>query len=221
MLACTTAKVAYFPVNKNASSTYGTFFKSLGWIDINPEKKIFDEFTVFSHIQHPWTRYIKGVCQLAHYEYHKNHQGALRDAKFSKYLIDPHLLPISALTPYYEQIHFIPIDINVNSVKLTNDFLEKHNIEHRLTDQHIRNQADSLKKIYHKNFDELLQKNRLIVDRIYATDYELYKSTVDYYTKPVEIIQPQISEEAVVEPTPDFLNRIRGVWKILRMFPGN
>lgn len=221
ILVCADLKIAYFPVNKNASTTYGTFFKSLGWASVSAEKKIFDEFTVFSHIQHPWTRYVKGICQLAHYEYHKNYQGALRDPKFKKHFIDPHLLPISVLTPYYNQIHFIPIDTNLNSIKLTNDFLEMHNSDIRLTNKNIRHQATDLKKIYYTEFDKLLQQNRQLVDRLYATDYQLYRYSVDYYTRPKEIVQPQISEEAVVEElTPDFLKRMRGVWNILRILPG-
>lgn len=216
VLVCEDLKIAYFPVNKNASTTYGTFFKSSGWTSVSAEKKIFDEFAVFSHIQDPWTRYIKGICQLAHYEYHKNYQGAIRDPKFAKYLIDPHLLPISALTRYYQQIHFIPIDIGKNSIALTNDFLLTHGYDNLLNQKHIRHQATDLKKIYYQQFNSLLEKNRQTFDLIFADDRRLYQQWVSYYTEPEE--EPTV--EPSVEATPDFLNRIRGVWNILRMLPG-
>ena len=109
-------KLVYFPVNKNASTTYIQFFKTKKeWEHTDIFSSELNDYVWFSHIQNPTDRWIKGISEVLdtnniyHYIsdpalcvfliriYHDNHITSLRDL-FDEKVMCINFIPMSDKT---------------------------------------------------------------------------------------------------------------------------
>lgn len=125
----TSKKLAYLPVTKNASMTFASLFDQLGWassqFDLLPE-----DYTVFSHIRDPIDRHFKGTAEFIL----QSSLGYLIDNPawqkvWATAVMDIHSYPVTwSLGKKADSIHWIPIHNELDTNKITIDFLKQYDI---------------------------------------------------------------------------------------------
>lgn len=113
-------KLVYFPIYKNASTTYITFFIQLckDWKRENVWNNMYDTYTLFAHIQNPEVRYRKGIAEIA------QSQEILDNVLLHMVYYDKHVTTLhDQFGEYTNNINFIPIDHGDADV-LTEKFLK-------------------------------------------------------------------------------------------------
>jgi hypothetical protein len=122
-------KLAYFPVAKNASMTFTTLFENLGWatsqFDLLPE-----DYTVFGHLRDPIERHFKGTAEFI-LQSRMSHLIDNPEWKkvWSTAVMDIHSYPITwSLAHRADSIHWIPIHKDLDTNKITIDFLKQYNL---------------------------------------------------------------------------------------------
>lgn len=174
------SNLCYFPIQKNASTTFQTFFQSNGWQVVDKETAV--KCQLFSHIQDPWTRYVKGMTELA-YNQNERSFNSVKTTFWKDVILDPHITPIVSLTHgFTELIDFIPIDLDISSTDLTNDYLAEHKCNLRITKKDNRYVSTSKKLVYKKQVEKfLIERNLKRVLPLLEEDINLYTFWHDSY----------------------------------------
>lgn len=139
-------ELVYLPVAKNASTYYSDVFGKSGWTEDDSANINFDQDHVFSHIQHPDIRHIKGTIEALH----QNHLFYLLDSPgFAKLLavavLDLHSYPLvtSLGEDWCYKIDWIPLDLSGPTAnELTSRLLNSHGICIDFDKFTVYNQAD-------------------------------------------------------------------------------
>lgn len=181
-------KLGYIPIHKNASSTFINLFQRNRWHRFNLDK-IQSNDILFSHIQNPWQRYIKGLTEMAWLDNERSFTIVRRKSYFKAALLNPHIMPISIMTHgYTDRIHFIPIDFEVSAVDLTNQFLEQHKSKLRTTEIDRLHSANLKKQAYKKEVETWVNTKHPYskqVKLLLTEDFKLYRDALDHYKNPV------------------------------------
>jgi hypothetical protein len=182
---CPTKPLGYIPIHKNASTTFVTFFQREGWV-WSDDQALLNKIQLFSHIQSPWRRYIKGVTELAWNTNERNFKAVRQMPFFKNAMLDGHLLPISIITHgITDKIHFIPIDIEVDSITLTNQFLKQHRCKSEISRRDNQHQSSLKKQLYQKEVETWINAKHLYskqVKLILKDDFALYQSVLDIHS---------------------------------------
>ncbi len=185
--------IAYCAIPKNASSYFASTFsgKEFNWKTIKPED-INSETILFCHIRDPKERFIKGLVQvfkthnfIKYFKLEQNYENPL----FLKLFNDYHLIPISEwLEGYIHRMNFILLDHpTILANKLTNEFLEKHNIK----DKFVEGSKANISSQQIQEAQDLIRKQLLTVKgkEIYETYIEPeLKIDIEIYNKVISCI---------------------------------
>jgi hypothetical protein len=122
-------KLAYLPITKNASTTFSNLFSNLGWAesqyDLLPK-----DYKVFGHFRDPIKRHFKGTATFL---YSKNLSKLLEDKAWQRIwataVMDIHSYPITWSLGNGNQVEWLPIHENLDTNKITKDFLKEYGIE--------------------------------------------------------------------------------------------
>lgn len=146
-------RLCYFPIRKNASTTYSDFFSSRGWTPTDTITEDLYDYVWFAHIQEPRVRYVKGIAQVLDDAdlYPSIHQQPL-----NQYIVriyhDPH---VNAISEQFGEmswtINFLLLDND--SKQTTHDFLHKFGLEYP-------------DLIEYKNQNVSRRRRRLLQDRV-------------------------------------------------------
>lgn len=123
-------KLCYFPIRKNASTTYAEFFAKHRWEPAEGITEDLYDYVWFAHIQDPKTRYIKGIAQVLDDAdlYPSIHQSPLNQYVIRIYH-DPHVNAVSEqFGEKAQNINFLILD--ENSLQTTYDFLMQYDLEY-------------------------------------------------------------------------------------------
>ncbi len=159
--------IAYFPIPKNCYTFFRNEFFKHKWQDIATEKSIGPETKLFSHSRNPRERFIKGITQILYT--HFLPRGDINEALeiglakvleekdslkhipiYSNALLiafkNIHVIPIPEYVHMYtDKITFIPLDHpEYSGNELTNRFLEKNNIDIKISE--LTNRANKSTK---------------------------------------------------------------------------
>lgn len=126
-------KLFYFVHRKCASSTYIDFFKKLNWESANTTMIDWENDIVFSHIKDPLVKHRKGIVEAC------AKTGTIDVILKNTVLIplishstsfDNHSFSIERmLGKHATQVHWIPLDTDVDHKRATMDFINQHGIE--------------------------------------------------------------------------------------------
>lgn len=183
-----TSRLVYLPIHKNASTTFVRFFQRAGWVKVDKPKH---NAIIFSHIQNPWQRYIKGVTELAWNMNERSFKNVRQMPFFKTAMLDLHLLPISIIAnEYLDRIHFIPIDASIDSIVLTNQFFELHNCTLRVSNIDNLHIANLKKQAYKKEVEAWVAAKHLHrqhVKLLLKEDFKLYQSVLNELHSPAPV----------------------------------
>lgn len=144
------AKLAYLPVLKNASMTFSALCEQLGW-EVSQFDLLPDDCVIFSHIRDPIERHFKGTAEFLF----KKKLGHLVDnADWQKVwataVMDAHTYPITwSVGNKKDSIVWIPLGPNIDTNKLTIEFLSTHNINID-TITNVNDNIPARTELYHK-----------------------------------------------------------------------
>jgi len=154
--------LVFFPINKNASTTFIQFFKKKSeWEHTNQMTNDLYSYHMFAHIQNPKLRYIKGIAELLDttksVSMLTSSPGNLLALRLYH---DKHLISISDMFgDLVETINFIPIE--GNSSVVIYDFLRVFDIDYpELLNHRNSNVSNERKKEIHRKIDNLLMTVR-------------------------------------------------------------
>lgn len=175
------SNLAYLPIHKNASTTFSHLVQRAGWKQVH--KDVLDpDVILWGHIQNPWTRYVKGMAQVAWLNNERSFTVVRQQPFFKMAFLNPHLLPISVLYPHFcNDMKFIPMDATIHCNQLTNEFLEEHGSELRVSNRDMAHVASTNKNLYQKEVSTWMESNypyKKIVLELHARDFELYRQSM-------------------------------------------
>lgn len=224
-------KVVFFPINKNASTTYIQYFKKkTEWLHTDVFCTEYNDYVWFAHIQNPRTRYIKGIAEII---YQNKLQEYLNTPPLNEFLIriyhDKHAIPIDHMFgDAVRCINFIPIEGNSN--KRTYDFLCQMGIDYPdlLTFKPMNKSDSSRRAIQQKISDLISNRNKAksayehYIKPFYENDNELWKlsqNKTEYpytitYTE-LLIYQELLENEIKIKQGMDWSDRIAYAFRFL------
>lgn len=128
MLVLTQGKIAYFPITKNASSTFTEHFLSIGWQQTQLDV-LDDSYEVFAHFRDPIERHFKGTAEFL-CQHHIEHliDDPTWQKVWSRCVMDLHSYPISWQVGD-RRIHWILIKKGLDTVELTRAWLSDRGID--------------------------------------------------------------------------------------------
>lgn len=176
-------KLVYFPINKNASTTFIQYFKKKPeWIYTDVWESDYNSYVWFSHIQNPHTRYIKGVSEVI---YQNRLLSYLNQSPINQFILriyyDKHVISISDIFGDAVQcVNFIPMEGDCN--RRTYNFLSSFELDYEdLLKFKSLNKADRSKASIHRQVSELVETPKMkqsylkYIKPFYAKDEELWK----------------------------------------------
>ena len=178
-------KLVYFPVNKNASTTYIQFFKTkTEWEHIDKLPSGVNDYVWFSHIQNPRDRWVKGISEVL--DTNKIYQH-ISDPALSVFLIriyhDNHVTSLKDLfNDEVMCINFIPMSDKTEQT--TYDFLQTFGVEYPdLLKLKRMNVSKRRKKVIHEKIRSIIntypKAKKVFENRIhpfYYVDRELWET---------------------------------------------
>lgn len=181
--------LVYIPVSKNASTSFSVLFGDvLLWTSILTENIDWDNDIVFSHIQNPYERHIKGTLQFLR-QY--NLLDIITDPKFafliSSACFDQHTYPLCYMFgDRVNHIHWIPLDHPYYSADcLTLNFLKNNNINIDANDIPHHNSYNSIDIDKLKNIHSTSEsRDRLMF--LLDNDSIIYNKSIDNLYIPLD-----------------------------------
>ncbi len=177
-------KIAYLPINKNASSTFSNVFSpERGW-SITQLDLLDDSYEIFSHFRDPIDRHFKGTVEFL---IQQNLTHLIDDPDWQKVwvrsVMDRHSYPLTwALGNYASKIHWIPIHKLLPTNLLTHKYLMARGIDMGLLSCRWINESSSFKqhlyfklKLLHETIDN---SNHLCF--FYDQDIVLWNKIIPY-----------------------------------------
>ena len=121
-------KLAYLPITKNASSTFSDLFSGLRWAESQYDL-LPSDYKVFGHFRDPIKRHFKGTAEFL---FRNGLSKLLQDHAWQQVwaaaVMDIHSYPITWSLVGGNQVEWLPIHENLNTNKITIDFLKEHGI---------------------------------------------------------------------------------------------
>jgi hypothetical protein len=124
-------KIAYLPINKNASSTFSAVFSEINGWETSQLDLLDDSYKIFAHFQDPIERHYKGTAQFLKIN---NLCHLINDLNWQKVwvsaVMDRHSYPIvTSLGIRADKIHWIPIHRKIPTNLLTHKYLMASDID--------------------------------------------------------------------------------------------
>jgi hypothetical protein len=202
----------YVCIFKNAYSTFSNLLKNNGWeyVDLQTTQIDLTKFKIWGHISHPIHRHTRGVAEFLHrnLEIDLDNDVLAKIIVFSMY--DYHTSTINILLKNIgmdpNSVYWIPLDAGIDDYRtkgiikpmtgndLTNDFFSEHGIGLQVRDIDIKYETvkGSSKSKLQEKVAELKDKFKsqlieLPYQSLIEQDDEIYKKTVDFFTKKYNI----------------------------------
>lgn len=171
-------KLCYFPIHKNASSTFTAFFDNTpGWQVKTKWDTAYNGYTFFAHIQNPNTRFFKGLAEI------------IKANKLLPLLSNPNSQE-AAFAIYNNKhtactrdifgignrcINFIPMSEPETTKKITHNFLLKFDLDYpKLLTFKNQNVSTKKKAIVYDKLVEIYESNPKIKNVVANSVYPLY-----------------------------------------------
>lgn len=148
MLVLTHGNIAYFPITKNASTTFTDHFANQGW-QTNQFDLLDDSYEIFAHFQNPIERHFKGTVEfLCQNGIDHLVDDPVWQKVWSKSVMDLHSYPVTWMVGN-RKINWILIRENIDTIGLTRDWLRERNID--LGNVEWKNRSNQKKNKFIKN----------------------------------------------------------------------
>ena len=174
MLVLTCNKVAYFPITKNASTTFTDHFEGIGW-----ERGQFDlldeSYEIFAHFRDPIERHFKGTAEfLLQNKIEHLADDPLWQKIWTRSVMDLHSYPVT-WTVGNRLINWILIKSGVDTIDLTRQWLATRNIDlGQVKYKHRSSQSELALYQKLKDLYETLDEKSRTLTYFYETDILLW-----------------------------------------------
>jgi hypothetical protein len=177
------SKVAYYPIHKNGSTTFGNLVKKLNWATTENMELLSSEYKIFAHVRDPIERHFAGTVEyiLAHKLEHTIEDPILKKL-WTSALMDIHSYPITwVLGDVAKRIHWIPFAKGFNSTQATLNFLNKHSVT--VTNIDVLHESNSDAMFLRKKLMDLhdIDDKFHSLTYFYEHDYKLFYKALDEY----------------------------------------
>lgn len=174
MLVLTYNNVAYFPITKNASTTFTDHFDKMGWKQ--DQFDLLDEsYEIFAHFQDPIERHFKGTAEfLVKSKIEHLADDPIWQKIWTKSVMDLHSYPIT-WTVGNRKINWILIRQDIDTIELTRQWLTQRSID--LGEVQWKNKSDKIRsELYQKlkNIYETLEDKDRTLTYFYDADILLW-----------------------------------------------
>jgi hypothetical protein len=183
--------LVFYPMQKCASSTYRQLFEKLNWIKIDIGQINWELDKVFAHIKDPLVRHRKGIVEGI-CEYFPEVKDLFLTPAGAKFLTNIPIVESHSYTIHKwfgpvnsTKVHWIPLDINIDHIQVTFDFLKNQGV---LMSEEIQQWFLQLPNQNKSNNDELKLYNMLMAEKtpgeiLRYIDFDscLYSQVVSFY----------------------------------------
>lgn len=200
-----TSDLVWVYIPKNMSTTMGAVVNHYRWQRVDNIGLIPKTCHVFSIIQNPWTRFCKGMAELAWTMDEKSFERVRKDRFWRMAFIDSHLMPISVQVPEaLPYLNYVPMDAPTRTADdLLNELFVAHGSTTRVTVNLHQHVSQPRKVAYQKEVRAWLEEKypyRKQVNQINSYDHEQWHRAVDPY---------RVTPLLVQESEPSFLGKVR------------
>ncbi len=200
-----TSDLVWAHVPKNMSTTMGNVVSTYRWERFEHFGLVPKHLHVFCIIQNPWTRFSKGMAELAWTKDERSFERARKDRFWRMAFFDSHLLPISVQIPEaLPYLHYVPMDAPTRQADdLLNELFVAHGSSTRITANLHKHVSNERKRKYQVEVSAWLREKypyRAQVNHFNSVDHAAWNVAVDPYR-----VTPMLTQE----PELSFLGKLR------------